>query len=596
MRPIAIAFFVSFWCRTKPSVAADVLANCPTSITRQLRLRETSDDKNIALRVGVFLAPPFAMYDSEQGIYNGFLIDFLCHLQVFAQQDGYNLHFDLSPAPPLYNDALDLVANDCNTTNNTAPLEECQQFDLIVGDYYATASRSVRVNLSPPWLHTTISSVKTVTDTDAVVEGQIDVSTLTELQARYAKSGTACVPEGTSIQSLVMEKFPAIKYKKCLTPRECISWLKDGSCSLYADDEMLLKYRVANDSILELSGEQFNTKYLVWPMSFKMDPNVTMLLEKWMYAAISVVDQLTDTYFGANLCPLGLSGKKCDQSCDRNHGVSDREGTCACQSAKWTGEDCSVEVKENLNLYPKWEIAVCYVFFGINTLACALCAVWVHWKRSNMRVEVSQPFFLNLILLGCVISSTSIIPLIQQSNGDGPVPGCSVFPWLYCVGFSVTFGTLFAKIYRVYKLFRASAQAVRISVTKRFTLITIVSITSVDVGICTIWTVVDRPQWTRVVTYADQFGEALNSVGFCTSIHWKAFVSIITSWHLILLLVSCHLCYKTRNISSQFVESKSLMLALVSHLQIYMISIPVLIIAGNDPSISVFIRVSNKVP
>jgi len=233
---------------------------------------------------------------------------------------------------------------------------------------------------------------------------------------------------------------------------------------------------------------------------------------------------------------------------------------------------------------------MCYAFFGINMLACIVCAVWIYWKRHNELVRVSQPFFLNLVLLGCVISSSSIVPLAQQSEGQGPVPACFVFPWLYCIGFSITFGTLFAKIKRVYRLFKASANAERVVVTKKQTFIDISVTTSVDVVICAVWTIFDPLQWIRVITLADQFEEPLESAGFCTSEHWTSFVYIIGVWHLLLLVGGCYLCYLTRHISKKFVESRYMLLAMVSHLQIYLISVPVLFLVGNDPKSSLFIR------
>ena len=193
------------------------------------------------------------------------------------------------------------------------------------------------------------------------------------------------------------------------------------------------------------------SQYIVWPVTYNLDAQTSRLLKKWMYGAFTdiVLEQLRYKYFSIKLCQPGLAGKNCDQSCDRKNGQSDRDGTCICKSTKWTGDDCSIEVQENLNLYPSWEVALCYALFGINALSCIICAIWIYWKRSNKLVQLSQPFFLNFILLGCVISSSAIIPLVQQSAGDGPVHACAVFPWLFCVGFSITFGTLFAKIRRI---------------------------------------------------------------------------------------------------------------------------------------------------
>jgi len=551
-------------------------------------------DRTITVRGGVLLAPPFAIAGNDDGssddddpddasghAFTGFQGDLIRRLQTFASIDNYTLHFELELSPyQQYGAALDLVANDCNTTANANTAEDCGRYDLIVGDYYCNGPRSIRVDFSPTWLRTTMSTIKTI-------EG--DYTTLTQLQAG---GGTACVPKGAYLSTVVMGKFPGAKYLDCPSPDECIAWLKEGRCSLYADDELALRYRALDDPTTEVTGEQFNTQYIVWPISYRSEQRKVRLLKKWMYDSVSnaTLDLLSYKYFTLKLCPLGLSGENCDENCDPKHGVSDRMGKCICHSTKWSGKDCSIEVKENLNTYPLWEVGMCYAFFGINMLACIVCAIWIFWKRHNDLVRVSQPFFLNLVLFGCVISSSSIIPLAQQSEGQGPVPACFVFPWLYCIGFSVTFGTLFAKIKRVYTLFKASAHAERVVVTKTQTFIDISVTTSVDIVICAIWTIFDRLKWSREITSADQFGEPLESAGFCSSEHWTTFVVVIGVWHLLLLLGGCHLCYLTRHISKKFVESRYMLLAMVSHLQIYLISIPVLVLVGNDPKSSLFIR------
>jgi len=389
-----------------------------------------------------------------------------------------------------------------------------------------------------------------------------------------------------------MAKFPTANYIDCPSPLDCISYLKQNKCQLYADDELMLKYRALNDPTLEVTGEQFNTQYIVWPIRYDLDIEKSRLLKKWMYASVAnaTLDLLDYKYFSVKLCPLGQAGENCDKNCDPKHGTSDRVGKCVCKSSKWMGDDCSTEVVEELNLYPNWEIAMCYVFFGINALACLVCGGWIYANRDSKQVKAWQPFFLNLVLVGCLISSSSIITLVQQNDSDEPVYACAVFPWLYTVGFSITFGTLYAKILRVYKLFQAAADTRRITVTQTETLKWVGFITLVDIIIVAVWTGVDPLAWTRVIVSTDIFGEPLESVGYCTSTSWKIFVSLITCWHLLLLLRACFLCYQTRHISTKFAESRYLAVAMVSHLQIFAISIPILVIVGDDPTASLFIR------
>ena len=258
---------------------------------------------------------------------------------------------------------------------------------------------------------------------------------------------------------------------------------------------------------------------------------------------------------------------------------------------KWIGDDCSVEVLEDYNLYPAWLQALCYSLFAIQALVCISCGVWMYKKRETRQVKAAQPLFLNLVLFGCMLSISSILVAAQQADPNSEdLPPCALFPWLFCLGFSITFGTLFAKIWRVWRLFKSAVEFQRVVITVRYTLSIIAAITSVDVIICLVWTIVDPLTWTRQVIREDKYGEPLESVAKCTSDHWSAFVWTIAMWHTVVIILACVICYLSKDIPSKFSEGKSLAAAMGSNLQIILLSIPVLIIVANDPVPSLFVR------
>lgn len=78
---------------------------------------------------------------------------------------------------------------------------------------------------------------------------------------------------------------------------------------------------------------------LAWPVRRSLDPTVSFLLNKWMYAAISsqAIDELYFEYFSKKLCPIGTAGKHCELPCSPSHGVSNARGRCVCDSVRWTG-------------------------------------------------------------------------------------------------------------------------------------------------------------------------------------------------------------------------------------------------------------------
>jgi len=580
----------------------------------------------ITLRAAVLHAPPFATVEEQDDgsvLYGGFQADLLERLQVFAAADNVTLTFQLSVAPPQYGPAFDLVAQDCATVvvNNTKdhPASHaalCGTLDMIVGNYYATPDRALRVDLSPAWLRSTISTMKYM---DKKNTSTPDFTTLTEAEEAGAM---VCLKDGTFYSGVVKEKYPGCTYLMCSTEEYCLEKLKMEQCVLYASDELQLRYRSAWDPSMEVTRENVNTQYIAWPMSFDLDPIVTILMNRWIFAAVTnaTLDELYFKYFQKALCPIGTAGEACELKCDPNHGQSDARGVCVCESTKWTGDDCSLEVPEDTNMIPMVLKVLAYGMFGINCVTILVCGAWLIWKRKSTQVRVSQPFFLNLVLLGCLISSSTIIVLAEEDEGEGPVHACMAIPWLYSVGFCITFGTLFAKIRRVYIIFKSAMDMRRNTVSMQETMIVIGAVLVVDVAILLVWTTVDPLEWQRTISSMTQLGEPLESEGRCTSDHWGAFAGLIAFFHVILTGVACYLCYVAREIPTKFSEGKYVSIAMVSvrhsgitircfpsksncgsrflfpsldvskNLQIFVVGVPILVILGTDSQTSFFVR------
>lgn len=545
----------------------------------------------IRLRAGVLQAPPFAFIDedpvTQELQFRGFHVDLIERMKRFALElDNVALQVDFDRGPPHYATAVDVVANDCNTTQNPNPQEDCQAYDLILGDFYSTAERFLRVDFTPPWLKTAISTLKYTAKED----GTEDLITLKEAEAAKA---SVCVPKLSYLGQLVEQHIPGTIVINCDgSEQECVRALKNGTCALFADDALLLHFRASKDPTLEVTREQFRSQYLVWPMKHGLEPMVSMLMKRWMYEASNtgVLDELYHKYFQKELCPVGTAGENCELPCDPDHGTADANGNCVCRSIKWTGNDCSIKVQEETHMLPHSIVAVCYSLVGITFVAVMCCASWVIKNRKRAQVKMAQPSFLLLILIGCVISTSTIIALAQEDEGEGPVHACMAIPWLYSVGFSLTFGVLFAKIQRIYKLMESAAEMKRLTVSATETVRTVGLVLAIDVCILTVWTILDPLRWERITTSTDQFGEAIESQGFCTSEHWMTFTGVIASFHLILMGVGCYMCYLARSIPERFSNGKYISIAMFSNLQILIVAIPVLIILGSDPVSSFFIR------
>ncbi|CAB9509307.1 unknown protein [Seminavis robusta] len=168
------------------------------------------------------------------------------------------------------------------------------------------------------------------------------------------------------------------------------------------------------------SRENIQYTYLVWPMRFDLHACMRNDVRK-CYAAVSnaTLDALYHYYFQKELCPVGTAGENCELPCDPNHGSANARGVCVCESNKWTGVDCSLEVPENTNMIPptlKW---IAYTMLGINLAVMVLCAIWLFWQKDSTQVRISQPFFLALVLVGapCRLHLVALFAKIRRVYG-----------------------------------------------------------------------------------------------------------------------------------------------------------------------------------
>ena len=543
----------------------------------------------INLRAGVLHAPPFAsVTKGEDGDfqYEGLQIDLLQRLQSLAAAENVQLNVELSPSPISYGEAFDLVANDCESLPGShTSVENCNQFDWIIADYYATGPRSNRAELSPSWLTTTVATAKRTSKS----QGVLDVTTLKEAATLNAP---VCVVDGTVFPTIITERLPDVNFVFCVDQDDCLDELQQENCLLYADDELQLRFRAAQtNGALQVTPESFNTQYIVWAWRFDM-PGADQL-KRYIYDSLAGMDELFAKYFQVNTCPVGAAGENCEKPCDPIFGEANEKGECICISTKYGGEDCSTVFEEDTNLVRDSFQIMGWVLLGINCALIIGFAVWMFWQRNSVQVKMSQPFFLCMILVGCLISTSTIGAMMQDDDGDydQEVQACMAVPWLYSVGFCITFGSLFAKIRRVYAIFKSAAEHRQNKVTFLETLLITAGVLLVDVGILLAWTFVDPLMWERTVLRKDKFGEVLESEGHCTCEHWQWWISAIIVYHLILLAIGSYMCYVSRNIPTKFSEGKYVSISVISNLQIFAISVPILIILGNeDPEASFFIR------
>jgi len=234
------------------------------------------------------------------------------------------------------------------------------------------------------------------------------------------------------------------------------------------------------------------------------------------------------------------------------------------------------------------------VFVSVQCAVILFFALWTFRYRDAQVVRMSQPIFLGLVLFGCLMVALSIIPTLAQ---DGPGQtnanldaACMAFPWLFNMGFILIFSALFAKISRVRLIIDNAISMRRVTVKAKDVGLIVVFFSSVPFVILLCWQLIDPLQWDREITRSNNYGYALESVGFCNGEKPLAFLLPLAVYDFGCLLYALYLCYRTRSFSSELNEAKWITASIISIFQILILAIPVLVIAWADSNVFFFIR------
>lgn len=165
---------------------------------------------------------------------------------------------------------------------------------------------------------------------------------------------------------------------------------------------------------------------------------------------------------------------------------------------------------------------------------------------------------------------------------------------LISIGFALTFGALFAKIWRINKVMRGASLYQRVKVRVKDVAGFVIALLAVEFLIMLTWQLVDPLQWQRNVVTPGTSGYPLISVGLCRSENGKGvyFIIVLGVVNICCLLFALYLCYKVRLISSEYQESKWITASVISMFQVAIVGVPVLVIVQNDTDAKYFVNVA----
>jgi len=224
----------------------------------------------------------------------------------------------------------------------------------------------------------------------------------------------------------------------------------------------------------------------------------------------------------------------------------------------------------------------------ITTLAFA---TWTYCNRKVRVVRASQPIFLGLLCAGAIIMSSAIVPLsIDDSvtSLSGCNVACMAAPWLGSIGFTVVFSALFSKLHRVHKVLRSAEQFRKVTITEKDVAKPFLALLTLNVLFLLVWTVMDPMRWIRLPMSADN---PWSTYGVCRS---EGSVSIVFGTLTLLvdtgaLLMACVWAYQTRNIATEYAESKFIGIAIFGIFQVIIVGLPLVFLVNGNPKALYFL-------
>lgn len=255
-----------------------------------------------------------------------------------------------------------------------------------------------------------------------------------------------------------------------------------------------------------------------------------------------------------------------------------------------------------LGLIPQEVVYIMYAVAGICVSVCVGLATWVFINKKKKLIRNSSPIFMYEILFGATLSLISIFPMGMQDdtfNFHDPSfnkdwsrldMACRAMPFLYSVGFSISFSALFVKTWRMVKLFN-NRRFKRLKITDwmllKYQVLIIGVIVLYNIG----WLVIDPLYWKRMPVAVSDSGEVAESSGICV-MNGDIYLALgpLMGIMILMLTVGNYYSYKGRFIPSEYAESKWVGFSMLLYLEALIIGVPVVILSSGNAGASFIVK------
>jgi len=246
----------------------------------------------------------------------------------------------------------------------------------------------------------------------------------------------------------------------------------------------------------------------------------------------------------------------------------------------------------NMNYIGSTGRFVGYFLMGIVVVGSAVSILWLIWFQNERVVCSSQPLFLLMVAVGSLVMATAIFPLSLEEpvSINGLNVACMAGPWLYLSGAVIAFSSLLAKTRGVHQAY-INPELDFIHVTSLDIFGTFALLYLLNFVVMIAWTFEAPLEWNRLFRDStDMFDRPFESYGTCSNDGALPFVIVVLILNISILLVGNWWAYQSRNIETEYHESRYIGISMASMLQAWCMGIPILIVVWDNPQAKFFVE------
>ena len=217
-------------------------------------------------------------------------------------------------------------------------------------------------------------------------------------------------------------------------------------------------------------------------------------------------------------------------------------------------------------------------------IIAAMSIALLGWLRNDLVVQRAQPFFMQLLCIGSIITSTSIFTLSWDedagwSNRELSI-ACSLTPWFFFTGHILIFCSLFIKLWRVDRVLQFQSTAI----TVYRALWPLVGFLLVTLLVLLAQILYDPWSWKR---------STINEVpaetyGSCQSNHSWVFFGLLIGLIFVAEATTMYFAWKTVNLPGDFRDSEAVMYACMAQIQSWVVGVPMVAMLGHSSADAIY--------